>query len=215
MADFATLRRMMVDGQIRTADVTDRPLIQALLDVPRERFVPAAQSGLAYLDLDMPVGAGRRMLKPMVLARMLQALELSAGQRVLDVGCTTGYAAAVMARLCDSVVALEEQPGLAREGRTNLSALGNVEVVEGPLAGGHAARAPYDAILAEGAIEVVPETLCRQLADGGRLICIRAAAGASRVILYRRDADDVTPRTVFDAAAAILPGFSKPAAFAF
>jgi protein-L-isoaspartate(D-aspartate) O-methyltransferase len=216
MADFATLRRMMVDGQIRTADVTDRHLIQAMLDVPRERFVPAAQSGLAYLDLDLPAGDGaRRLLKPMVLAKMLQALELSADQRVLDVGCATGYAAAVLARLCASVVALEELPGLAAQARANLAGAGGVEVVEGRLADGCAARAPYDAILVEGAVELDPDRLCRQLADGGRLICIRGAGPATKVTLYRRDADDITPRTIFDAAGPSLPGFAKPAAFAF
>lgn len=216
MADFATLRRMMVDGQVRIADVTDRPLIEAMLDVPRERFVPAAQSGLAYLDLDLPVGDGtRRLLKPMVLAKMLQALELSADQRVLDVGCATGYTAALLARLCASVVALDELPGMAAQARANLAGAGNVEVVEGQLTDGYMSRAPYDAILVEGAIELVPDRLCRQLADGGRLICIRGAGPAAKVILYRRDADDITPRTIFDAAGSILPGFAKPAAFAF
>lgn len=216
MADFATLRRTMVDGQIRTADVTDRLLIQAMLDVPRERFAPPGQEKLAYLDLDLPAGpGGRRLLKPMVLAKMLQALELSAGAQVLDVGCATGYAAALMARLGASVVALEEDPGLAEQARANLAGFDRVKVVEGPLVAGDAGRAPYDAILVEGAIELDPDALCRQLADNGRLICIRGAGPASRAVLYRRDADDVTPRTVFDAAAPGLPGFARPAAFSF
>jgi protein-L-isoaspartate(D-aspartate) O-methyltransferase len=216
MADFATLRRMMVDGQVRTADVTDRPLIQAMLDVPRERFLPPAQAGLAYLDLDLPVGtAGRRLLKPMVLAKMLQALDVSAGTRVLDVGCATGYAAAVMARLGASVVALEEERGLAAQAKANLAGLGAVTLVEGRLADGDAARAPYDAILVEGAIELDPGPLCRQLADGGRLICILGAGPAAKVTMFRRDADDITPRIIFDAAGSALPGFAKPAAFAF
>ena len=216
MVDSATLRRMMVDGQVRTADVTDRQLIQAMLDVPREHFVPAAQAGLAYLDIDLPVGNGsRRLLKPMVLAKMLQALDLSTGQRVLDVGCTTGYAAAVLAPLCDSVVALEEQPGLAAQARANLSGLGNVEVVEGKLVGGHAAQAPYDAILVEGAVGVEPDSLCSQLADGGRLVCIRGTGPAAKVNLYLRDGSDITRQTIFDAAGPTLPGFVKPAAFAF
>jgi protein-L-isoaspartate(D-aspartate) O-methyltransferase len=216
MADFATLRRTMVDGQIRTADVTDRPLIQAMLDVPRERFVSTSQSALAYLDLDLPVGDGtRRLLKPMVLARMLQALQISSGQRVLDVGCATGYAAALMARLGASVVALEEQPGLARHAATNLSGLEAVSVVEGALVDGHAAGAPYDSIVIEGAIDQEPDRLCRQLAEGGGLVCIRGSGPAAKVVLYRRDGGDITPRTIFDAAAATLPGFAKPAAFAF
>lgn len=216
MADSATLRRMMVDGQIRTADVTDRQLIHAMLDVPRERFVPAAQSALAYLDLDLPIGdRARRLLKPMVLAKMLQALELTAGQRVLDVGCATGYAAALMARLGASVVALEEQPGLVVQARTNLAGVDNVEVVEGRLADGCPARASYDAILVEGAIDLYPEGLCRQLADRGCLICVQGTAPAGKVTIYRRDGDDITSRAIFDAAAPALPGFAKPAAFAF
>lgn len=216
MADSETLRRMMVDGQIRTADVTDRPLIQAMLEVPRERFVPAAQAALAYVDLDLPAGAGgRRLLKPMVLAKMLQALELSPAMRVLDVGCAGGYAAAVMARLAGAVVALEEQPDLAAQARANLSGLENVETVQGRLAGGWPGRAPYEAILVEGAVEVEPEALCRQLADGGRLVCILGSGPAAKAMLYRRDADDITRRSIFEAAGTTLPGFARPAAFAF
>jgi protein-L-isoaspartate(D-aspartate) O-methyltransferase len=216
MADFASLRRTMVDGQIRPADVTDLPLIQAMLEVPRERFAPAAQSGLAYLDLDLPVGAGaRRLLKPMVLAKMLQALDLSEGVRVLDVGCATGYAAALMARLGASVTALEDDSALVEQARANLAGLAEVSVAQGRLAEGHMAGAPYDAILVEGAIDVEPDTLCRQLADGGRLICIRGVGPAAKVTLYRRDGDDFTQRVVFDAAGPALPGFARPAAFAF
>jgi protein-L-isoaspartate(D-aspartate) O-methyltransferase len=216
MADFETLRRMMVDGQVRTADVTQWPLIQAMLDLPREHFVPDSQAGLAYLDLDLPVGDGtRRLLKPMVLAKMLQALDISADSSVLDVGCATGYAAALMARLGASVVALEEQPQLAAKARANLAGHANVEVVEGPLVDGYRSRAPYGAILVEGAIELDPEELCRQLADGGRLICIRGSGPAGKVVIYSKNAADITPRTAFDAAGPTLPGFAKPLAFAF
>ncbi len=216
MADSATLRRMMVDGQVRTADVTQWPLIQAMLDVPRERFVADAQAGLAYLDLDMPAGeGGRRLLKPMVLAKMLQALDVSSGTRVLDVGCATGYAAALLARLGASVVALEEEPDLAAKARANLAGLDHVEVVQGRLADGYASGAPYQAILVEGATELDPHGLCRQLADGGRLICIRGNGPAGKVTVYSRSGDDITPRTIFDAAGPALPGFVRPLTFVF
>jgi protein-L-isoaspartate(D-aspartate) O-methyltransferase len=216
MADFAALRRTMVDGQIRTADVTDRPLIQAMLNVPRERFVSTGQSALAYLDLDLPAGDGtRRLLKPMVLAKMLQALQISSGQKVLDVACATGYAAALLAQLGASVIALEEQPVLARHARANLAGLQGVSVVEGPLVAGYAAGAPYDAILIEGAVDREPDQLCRQLAEGGSLVCIRGNGPAAKVVSYRRDGGDITPRTIFDAAGTVLPGFARPEAFAF
>jgi protein-L-isoaspartate(D-aspartate) O-methyltransferase len=216
MADSATLRRMMVDGQVRPADVTSRPLLQAMLDIPREPFVPAAQVGLAYLDMDLPVGeGGRRLLKPMVLSKMLQALEISADSRVLDVGCATGYAAALLSRFSASVVALEEQPALAAQARANLVGLGNVAVVEGRLADGHAAGGPYEAILVEGAIDLAPDRLCQQLAEGGRLVCILGTGPAAKATIFRRDADDITARTIFDAAASALPGFAKPKTFAF
>jgi protein-L-isoaspartate(D-aspartate) O-methyltransferase len=215
MADFATLRRTMVDGQIRTADVTDRPLIQAMLEVPRERFVPAAQGAIAYLDLDLPAGGARRLLKPMVLAKMLQALDLATDDRVLDAGCASGYAAALMARLAGSVVALEEEAGLAAQARANLAGLANVEVVAGRLAEGYPAGAPYDAILVEGAIELEPAALCHQLADGGRLVCIRGVGPAAKATLYRRDGEETTLRPIFDTAGPALPGFAKPAEFAF
>lgn len=216
MADPASLRRMMVDGQIRTADVTDRPLIAAMLAVPREHFVPQAQAGLAYLDLDLPAGSGaRRLLKPMVLAKMVQALDISPGSRVLDVGCATGYAAALLARLAGSVVALEQDGVLAAQARPALVGLGNVETVQGNLAEGCPERGPYDAILVEGGVEVEPARLWEQLADGGRLICISGVGPAARAVLYRRDAGDVSQRPVFDTAGAALPGFERPTAFSF
>jgi protein-L-isoaspartate(D-aspartate) O-methyltransferase len=127
----------------------------------------------------------------------------------------TGYAATLLARFCASVVALEEQPGLVAKARANLTGLGNVEVVEGRLIEGHPAGGPYDAILVEGAIDVDPDRLCRQLADRGRLICIRGTGPAAKVVISHRDGDDITPRTVFDAAGPALPGFTKQATFAF
>jgi protein-L-isoaspartate(D-aspartate) O-methyltransferase len=216
MADFAALRRTMVDTQVRTADVTDRPLIQAMLETPRELFVPQSSTGLAYLDLDLPVSTdGRRLLKPMVLAKMLQALNIAPEDRALDVGCATGYAAALLSQLAASVVALEEDEGLLRAAKTTLARTGNIEVVNGALVDGYPAGAPYDVILVEGYIGVDPEQLCHQLADGGRLVCISGTGPATKATLYRRDLNDMTSQAIFDAFGAPLPGFAKPAAFVF
>src|SRR5262249_10436643 len=162
MMDFAAARRMMVDGQVRTSDVTDLRIIAGMLEVPRERFVPEANAALAYLDRDVPVtrasgrDEARALLKPMVIAKMLQAAAIRESDRVLDVGCATGYTAALLARLAQSVVALEEDRELARMAEANLKALGaqNVTVLlSGPLTEGCKAHAPYDVILVEGAIE--------------------------------------------------------------
>lgn len=214
MTDFAAARRHMVDGQVRTANVTDRRIIAAMEDVPREHFVP--QTGLAYLDLDVPVaGDSRRLLKPMVLAKLVQALDLDDTDRVLDAACATGYGAAVLARVAGQVVALEEHPGLVQAARSALSHDPNVSVVEGPIAAGWAQDAPYHAILLEGATEVVPEALCRQLRDGGRLACVLGAGPGARAMVYYRSGDDIGSRAVFDATAAVLPGFVKPPEFAF
>jgi protein-L-isoaspartate(D-aspartate) O-methyltransferase len=205
----------MVDGQVRTADVTDLRLISAMLEIPRERFVPAASASLAYIDLDVPVGAGRRLLKPMVLAKLIQALDLSGSDRVLDVGCATGYGAAVLARVAGEVVALEADAGLAKSAGAELSAQPNVRLVTAALNDGWPALAPYDAILLEGATEVVPSALCRQLKDGGQLACVLGSGPGPKAMLYRRSGEEIGGRPIFDAAAALLPGFAKPQVFAF
>ena len=158
MSDFVAARRMMVDGQVRTSDVTDLRLIAAMLAIPRERFVSDAKAGLAYLDLDLPLldaaepGHERRLLKPMVLAKLIQAAEIGETDHVHDVGCATGYSSAVLGRLAHSVVALEQDPNLARCAQENLSALAahNVSVATGLLTGGWRSGAPYDVILVEG-----------------------------------------------------------------
>lgn len=219
MTDFAAQRRNMVDGQVRTADVTDLRIISAMLEVPRERFVPPQSASLAYLDLDLPVGtggAGRRcLLKPMVLAKLIQAADIAPTDRVLDAACATGYAAAVLARMAGEVVALEQDESLAQAARAALRPVANVSVVTGPLDRGWPASAPYDVILLEGATEVPPHDLCRQLKDGGRLVCVLGSGPGAKAMLYLRSGDDVGGRPIFDATAALLPGFVKPPAFAF
>ena len=217
MTDFSAARRHMVDGQVRPNDVTDLRVISAMLEVPRERFVPPAASALAYLDLDLPVGEGasRRLLKPMVLAKLIDAANLAASDRVLTVGCATGYAAAVIAHIAGEVVALEQDAGLAKTAQAALASLPNVRVVSGPLVDGWRQAAPYDVILLEGATEVEPQAFCAQLKDGGRLLCILGASPGAKAMLYRRSGSELGGRAIFDAAAAVLPGFVKPPVFAF
>jgi protein-L-isoaspartate(D-aspartate) O-methyltransferase len=215
MTDFAAARRNMVDGQVRTADVTDPRIISAMLDVPREAFLPPAKAALAYLDLDVPLGNGRCLMKPMVLAKLIHAADLAATDRVLDAGCVTGYAAAVLARIAGQVVALEQDAGLAQAARAALSPLPNVTVQSGPLTEGWPAGRPYDAILVEGATEFAPEALLQQLKDGGRLVCVLGSGPGAKAMLYRRSSHDTGGRAIFDAAAPLLPGFVKPPQFAF
>jgi protein-L-isoaspartate(D-aspartate) O-methyltransferase len=223
MLDFAAARRMMVDCQVRTSDVTDLRLIAVMGELPRERFLPDPKAALAYLDLDVPVteakdGAPeRRLLKPMVLAKLIQAAAIRGTDHVLDVGCTTGYASAVLEQLGYSVVALEQDPSLARLAEANLRAVGavNATVVVGPLAEGWAAGGPYDVILLNGATEVAPKALLRQLKDGGRLVGVLGRTPAAKAMLYRAFGEDFSGRPIFDATAPLLPGFAQPVTFAF
>src|SRR3954470_2832501 len=176
MIDFAAARRLMVDGQVRTADVTDLRLLAAMLELPRERFVPEEKASLAYLDLDTPINApgrpDRRLLKPMVLAKLLQAAAITQTDRVLDVGCNSGYSTALLAHLAGSVVGLEEDPDLARLATDALSSaeMANAKIVRGTLTHGCAGEGPYDVIVLEGSAEMVNVALFDQLRDGGRLV---------------------------------------------
>jgi protein-L-isoaspartate(D-aspartate) O-methyltransferase len=220
MIDFAKARRTMVDCQIRPADVTDRELLAALLEVPRERFVQAELAGFAYLDRDLAVDPKRALLKPMVLARMIQAAELETGDRVLDVACGTGYSSAILARLSASVTALEDDADRARrcgEILAQLTPLGsrNVTAVCGPLEAGWPAGAPYDVILVNGACETEPHGLARQLSEGGRLVVVMGTGPDGKATLFRKDHGEIGSRALFDAAAPALPAFAKTPAFVF
>jgi protein-L-isoaspartate(D-aspartate) O-methyltransferase len=215
MTDFAAARRHMVDGQVRTADVTDLRIISAMQEVPRERFVPADCAALAYLDMALPLGGGRSLLKPMVLAKLLQAAELHASDRVLVVGCATGYTLAVLAHIVSRVVGLEEDGALAQAMQTALASVPKVTIAKGPLTAGWVQEAPYDAILMDGAVEVLPDEFRRQLKDGGRLVCVLGVPPSASAMLYRRSGNELGGRPIFDAAAPLLPGFAKTPVFAF
>lgn len=220
MHDFAALRQRMVDNQLRPSEVTDPDLIRAYLAVPREDFVEAAERPFAYSDreLALPAAAGyRRMIDPVQLARLIQALSVGPQSKVMVIGCGTGYSAALLARLAGRVVAVEEDERLAALAQEKLSALGatNAAVVRASLTEGAPAEAPYDAILIDGAVEFVPDSLLRQLTQAGSLAVIQRDQRVSRAMLYERVGDGATSWPLFEAWATLLPGFQKKREFVF
>ncbi|WP_112664174.1 protein-L-isoaspartate O-methyltransferase family protein [Microvirga flavescens] len=220
MVDFAQARRTMVDSQLRTFDVNDIPLLDAMDAVPRERFVPSGREDLAYIDQNIQVADGpeaRFMLAPMVLGRMIQALDIESGTKVLDVACGRGYSSAILTRLGASVTALEADEGAASVARQALAAadVRNVDVTAGPLDKGHASGAPYDAILVNGSVGVKPEFLLQQLGQGGRLVCVQGQGGSAQATLYVRSGDAFGARTLFNAAAPALAAFQPKPGFVF
>ncbi|MDJ1157022.1 protein-L-isoaspartate O-methyltransferase [Chelatococcus sp. SYSU_G07232] len=223
MLDFAHARRMMVDCQVRTFDVTDHAVLAAFDEAPRERFVPAGREAVAYSDLPIPLvtdsgGAAHRvMFAPMILARLVQALQVAPGEKALDVGAGTGYASLILARLGAEVTALESDEALAARARSLLDELapGAVDVVVGPLAAGHAAKAPYDVILVNGTFEIRPETLLQQLAEGGRLVGIRGEGRATKAVIYQRAGSVISERPLIDAVAPVIDDLRKPGGFVF
>ena len=215
MSEFATRRVMMVDTQVRPSDVTKFPIIDAMLSVPRETFVPEDKREAAYVGENLVLAPGRVVLEPRTLAKLLDALDLQPGELVLNIGCGLGYSAAVIARLAETVVAVEEDEALAADAQRILSEEGvdNAVVVTGKLTEGSAKCAPYDVITLEGGVEVIPEAILAQLKDGGRIgaVFMDGAVGTAR-IGYKVDGR-MTWRSVFNAAAPVLPGFQKPRGF--
>lgn len=218
MTEFAAARFNMVEGQIRPNKVTDPAIVAAFMAVPRERFVPDAARGIAYVDEDIPVGAGRFLTEPMVLARMIQEARIAAGETVLVVGAGTGYACAVLARIAGTVVGLEADIALAARATATLAALGvaNATVVEGPLPAGQPSRAPFDAILIDGTVAEVPPALLDQIGNHGRLIAVVAPRGRfGQAVLFEKRGGVVSRRALFDAATPLLPGFEPVPGFQF
>jgi protein-L-isoaspartate(D-aspartate) O-methyltransferase len=217
MFDPAAARRLMVDGQIRTYGITDAALIDAMLAVPRERFVAPDRAELAYLDADIPLGKGRALLRPMVFARLVQAAGIGRNDRLLDVGCATGYSTAVLVGLAGAIVALEEDPDFAGEAKATLAALGadQARVEVGPLTAGWPPGAPYDVIFVNGAVDVLPEAFARQLGTGGRVAAIGGRSPAQHGMIYRVVEGRLVGRPVFDGPARLLPGFAAPPQFVF
>lgn len=223
MNDFTVARTKMVDNQLRTQNVTDYAVLAAMGDVPREQFLPAALRPLAYIDTDLALGAAspegpaRYMMEPAPFARLSQLAEVGETDVVLIVGCGTGYSAAVLARLANSVVALECDVSLAGQASDILETLGvdNVAVVTGELEAGYPSEAPYDVIFIDGAVEVVPKPLLDQLKDGGRLVAVVGYGRSASGTIFRRSGDDIGRHVAFDADVQPLPGFRKPKAFVF
>ncbi|MBY0253829.1 MAG: protein-L-isoaspartate O-methyltransferase [Methylobacterium organophilum] len=215
MPDFEALRMTMVDTQVRPNDVTKFPVIEAMLAVPKEVFVPPSLQGAAYVGENVEIAPGRVVLEARTLAKMLDALDVGPADRVLDVGSGLGYSAAVIARMAASVVALEEEGTLAAEARRVLGGLGaaNITLRTGPLTGGAPDLGPFDVITIEGAAEVIPEALVSQLAEGGRIGCLfqEGAVGVCRIGVMSEGR--VSWRPVFNAGAPVLPGFEARRGF--
>ncbi|MDT9597910.1 protein-L-isoaspartate O-methyltransferase family protein [Sphingosinicella rhizophila] len=212
--NFEHMRRAMVASQLRTTGVNNPRVVAAMGAVPRERFVPADRIPIAYADALVPLGGGRQLNTPMALGKLLTEADPQQGERMLVVGAATGYAAAVAARLTDSVVALEEDKALLAAAKMALAGT-IVKLVEGPLAKGHKKGAPYDLILIDGAVEFVPDALIDQLAEGGRLATALLDQGVSRLAIGRKAGQGFGLAAFSDAASAILPGFAKARSFTF
>jgi len=215
MADFVSRRRTMVDTQVRPSDVTKFPIIEAMLRVPREEFVPDNKIEAAYVGENLTLEGGRVLLDPRTLAKMLDALEITPSDLVLDIGCGTGYSSALMQSMAQAVVGLEEDEALAKSAESALARVGaeTVVLVRGKLTAGATDHAPYDVMILQGGIEEFPQALVGQLREGGR-ICALFMNGALGVVrLGIRKGDIVGWRDIFNAAAPVLPGFEKVQAF--
>ena len=220
MTAFADARQNMVDSQLRPTRVTDAKILAAMAELPRERFVPKSKQGIAYVDEDIEVAPGRFLMEPVVVARLMQALELTPDTTVLNIGCATGYDAALLGRVAGSVVAVESDAGLAALASEAINdlAVDNVAVVEAPATDGYPAQAPYDAIFISGAVDEVPSSISGQLAPDGRLAVVIGGSEPGilgRAHLYVRGGNTVSSRPLFDAGTRMLPDFVREESFVF
>lgn len=215
MTDFALRRRMMVDTQVRPSDVTKFPIIDAMLRLPREEFVPDEKVEAAYVGENLVLDGRRILLDPRALAKLLDALDITREELVLDIGCATGYSSALILPMAQAVVALEEDADLAKAAEAAFSRTGaeTVVLVTGPLTDGAPQHAPYDVMIVQGGIEEFPQALVGQLREGGRVgaIFMEGALGVARLGI--RHGDHIAWRDIFNAAAPVLPGFEKEQAF--
>lgn len=216
MPDFANRRRMMVDTQIRPSDVTKYPIIEAMLAVPREQFVPDAQREAAYADQNIGLASARVLLEPRTLAKMLDALDIQNDELVLDVACGLGYSTAVAARVAQMVIGVEEDEDMAADAQALLSETGadNAIVHTGPLAEGAAEHGPYDVILVQGGAEQLPGPLLDQLKDGGRIAALMMTDALGEVKIGHKSGGQISWRFAFNAGAPVLPGFTAARGFA-
>ena len=216
MPDFAARRTMMVDAQIRPSDVTKFPIIEAMLAVPREIFVPAEKKEAAYLGENVDLGGDRVLLEPRTLAKALDALDIQPDELVLDIGAGTGYSAAVMSRLAEAVIAIEEDESLLSDAEGTLSEIGadNVVLEKGVLTEGAPQHGPYDVILIEGAVEDLPDGITEQLKNGGRIAVLFVEGRLGTVRIGYCIDGQINWRFAFNAGAPVLPGFEKQRAFA-
>ena len=221
MSEFAAARRHMVDGQVRTSDVTDLAVIDAMLAVPRENFVPAERRAMAYLDMEINVaddGERERCIPtPMLVGRLLQAATITPTDKVLVAGCASGYSVALAARLTPHVTGIESDAGLAERCRKNLnsSSIESCTVVTGPIASGASGGGPYDIILLDGATEIELAELQGQLRTGGRLLGVFISSQSRRAEIVTHSHGEFGRRVLFDASAPVLPGLEKRPAFVF
>jgi len=206
---------MMVDTQVRPSDVTKFPIIDAMLTVEREAFVPASKRDVAYAGGSIDLGEDRFLLEPRTLAKMLDALDVQKEELVLDVGCGLGYSSAVLSRMCEAVVAVEQSEPLAQEAQTLLSQHGadNVAVVVGDLAAGVEQHGPYDVIAVQGGVSEIPQALEDQLKDGGRIAAIFMKDAHGECRIGYKSQGNITWRMSFNASAPVLEGFYSDAGF--